>query len=841
MSRYEVLPGTCPSQAGEEQEASPSLREIMEKLDVYKLFGVSAEELPFALYDTTAGSETELQAIVIGKREDVDLPVTIAQSHYYANIGRRTAAGELPHGAITGLERYLQENGSDVWENSWVRFPRAFLGPFAAKVFQDDLLADKSDPEQGYRTDIRNFVFQKENKEYIRIPISYLLKLSLAEAVDGQPPPIAETGRVLMGHFLSDNTSPETYSFHVSPLSPQTGIGKAVARETAKRFLLTQLLIIYANRRFGLAESGQRAMIFYSPHPPIRQKQLNSCISDAFYRELFMSPCLSGWNRGEVKHEYMHLCHRVLSLSQLNALAKLRESGIITRNLVVLPNTSNISLANNGTHISLGSRKLTSLLKDGASGFTNRHEKYLGDLVIKIGEHFLPLFVGTYSATPYRLDYSEFHPEIALGFLPHELDFTHLRMLWRRWQKKAQMNVLGQTLTPFGPPWLDRTLSALFGFCGDFIPDFRLIDYLVALRSTEKSPALDGTLHNHDRLKQDLSELGEFDKRMSLYLFIKLRECATMGFSGFEGRSYSLFHSFAGDMACAVDLQNLLNALAFKYIAEGRVTHAHIPDNPFVESERRQIIFGRAVGIPTFFVRQDTENRFIRRIVEKTKRVRPSRRYPGYLRIQHEEYCRCLVRILREDAADLIEMFGMSETIDDLDRRLADPDRHSALGKLTGSIMGREKSHSPLKMKATDFNRAAENCYRTDLRKSHTLEGFCCLEEDLRQIAAAAGSERQIMRSTLKSILKDQDSSAFIQSIRQDVVEEKAPPEVLRKLISLLLLTVVFDRRRAEKTLFLDRTRSCRAPRGRCDAMLPSSSDPMHEAQPLTIALSCQQ
>jgi hypothetical protein len=581
VSRYETPPPSCVAPVREEGEAIPSLRTIMEKLDVYKLFGVSTEDLPFSLDDTTAGSETELQAVVIGKKEDVDLPITIASSHYFANIVRRTATGELPTRAMTGLERYLDENSEDVWENSWVRIPRSLLGAFARQVLQEDLLADKSDPSQGCRTDITKFLFRQINTEYIRIPISYLLKLSLAEAIDGQPPAIAETGRTLMGHFLSDNTSPETYSFHVANLSPKTGMGKAVARETAKRFLLTQLLVMFANRRFGLAESGQRAMVFYSPHPPIRQKQLNTCISDSFYRELFMSPCLSGWNRGEEKHEYMHLCHRVLSLSQLNALAKLRESGIITRNLVILPNTSNISLANNGTHISLGSRKLTALLKDGSSGFTNRHEKYLGDLVIKISEHFLPLFVGTYSATPYRLDYAEFHPESALGFLPHELDFTHLRMLWRRWQKKAQMNVFGQPLTPFGPPWMDAALSALFGLRGDFIPDYRLIDYLVALRSTETSPALDGRLHNHDRLKQDLSELGVFDKRMSLYLFNKLRECAVMGFSGFEGRSYSLFHSFEEDMAKAVDLQNLLTALAFKYIADGRVTHAHIPGRSF--------------------------------------------------------------------------------------------------------------------------------------------------------------------------------------------------------------------------------------------------------------------
>jgi len=63
----------------------------------------------------------------------------------------------------------------------------------------------------------------------------------------------------------------------------------------------------------------------------------------------------------------------------------------------------------------------------------------LGDLVIKIAEHFLPLFVGTYSAAPYRMDFCDFHPEKALGFLPHELDYTHLRMIWRRWKKKADL------------------------------------------------------------------------------------------------------------------------------------------------------------------------------------------------------------------------------------------------------------------------------------------------------------------------------------------------------------------------------------------------------------------
>ena len=74
-----------------------------------------------------------------------------------------------------------------------------------------------------------------------------------------------------MDHFLSDNTSPETHSFYVVALLPETGMGKAIAGETAKRFLLTQALTLYANKRFQLEKSGQRAIVFFfspSTNPP---------------------------------------------------------------------------------------------------------------------------------------------------------------------------------------------------------------------------------------------------------------------------------------------------------------------------------------------------------------------------------------------------------------------------------------------------------------------------------------------------------------------------------------------------------------------------------------------
>ncbi|MDD5168605.1 MAG: hypothetical protein PHN75_07290 [Syntrophales bacterium] len=804
MSRNESLSRSHLNAVSKTANPPLSLKSIMGMMGVYGATGLDVAALPFSLNDTTAGNETELQAVIIGDKTCVDLPITIEQSNYFANIFRRAAAGDLTKKAVTDLEKFIADNKNGVWENSWVRFPKSCLRPGALQILEHDLLADKNDVSKGNRTDRERFLFNNQAQAFIRIPVSYLLKLSLADVIDCHNPPhrlIVENGRRLMDHFLSDNTSPETFSFHISPLCRENAMGRALAKETAKRFLLTQLLVMYANKRFSLTANGQKVAVFFSPHPPIRQKKLNACISDAFYRELFMNPCLSGWKRGEAKQEYMHLCHQVLSRSQLNALAKLREAGIITSNLVVLPNTSNISLANNGIHISLGSRKISALMEDASSGFTRGHEKYTGDLTIKILEHFLPLFVGTYSAAPYRLDFADFHPENVLGFLPHELDFTHLRMLWRRWQKKARLKILGQPITPFGPLWLDRTLSLIFRLKGDFIPDYRLIDYLVALMSTEKSPALNGTLQNHDHLKQDLSDLGVFDKSMSLYAFIRMREYEAMGFSGFESRYYSLFPSFERDMAKAVELQNLLHALAFKYMAEGVVTHAHIPDDPFIESERRQITFGCAAGIPTFFVRHDTKNEFLKMILSNVRRIRQSRRYPGYLRVHHIEYLRALVRTIRQDGAELIEMLGMEDTIDNLARRIDDPHQETAFGRLQESILKKAGIQSPMSITGDDLNREAENYYRNDLRESHFHEAWQFFKDDVFQLESLPPGDDKMIEYALGKILGGKTAADFLSALENDTFEEKASPEALQKIIHLLILTIHADKVAADHLL----------------------------------------
>jgi hypothetical protein len=781
-----------------------NIKKLLDRLDVRCSSPEEfAASLPFSLNDTTVGVENELQAVVCGPQECVDLPLTIRESNYYKNILRNTETGSTSRQVINALEEWLSSNHESVWENSWVRLPRSSLCNYALQLFELDLQADRTTPGGPARTDACRFSCRKNNENFLRIPVSYLLKLALADAV-GDPdtdPMIRDTGERLMNHFLSDNTSPEVFSFFPALLTTSGRAETGAAAETAKRFLFCQLLIAYADLKFGIRSNQQKVEIYFSPQPPLRQKILNGIISDAFYRELFMSPCLSGWARGEVKHQYMMLCHQVLSRSQLNAIKKLKEANIITNNLVVLPSTSNTSLANNGTHVSLGSLKLTRCLKDGNSGFRPEDEKYIGDLVIKIFEHFLPLFVGAYTAAPYRFDFQDFHPEKALGFLAHELDFTHLRMIWRRWKKKANLKFFGQSVTPFGPEWLDHFISKTLGLGGDFIVDFRLIDYLVALLSTDQSPALNGQIDNDKRLKEDLSALGVFDTSMPLYCLYRLRQQAVIGYSGFEGRHYSLYGSLLSDFDNAIRLQSLLTALAFKYIMQETVHHHDIPDDPSVESERRQIFFGTAIGIPTFFIKKASPNRFMQKILKSVKKTRLSRRYPGYIRVHHIEYRKALVDIIRHDAADLIKILDMQDTMLDLHQRIFDPENFSAHSKLTRGILDKAGVRSPMELTGCEFNSVAERFYREDLKRRQIAEGLQMLRQDLARLDSWESWRTGRYNKTLWSILKGMGAEEYLRSRKEEVLDGEASIEALETLIHLMLLTTHQNMEETEKSL----------------------------------------
>jgi hypothetical protein len=756
---------------------------LLESIGLQELTHLAVDELPFAAGDATAGSEDELQAVVAGRSSDCDLPLTIRESRFFRNIAHRHASGEAPRRTLLELEAFLNDSRG-VWENSWIRFSESRLSAYALQVFQADLKAVRNG-SIGERSDAGRFRFTQNGEPWLRIPISYAMKLSLADLAGTQPhmpePMRAEASR-LMGHFLSDNTSPETTSFNIVTPDSKHSLGERAAREAARRFLFTSLLISWANRRFGLLDSGQRALVYHAPVPSVHQEELSSCVSDSFYRELFISPCLSGWSDGEAKYEYMHLCHQVLSRSQLNAVAKLREAGIIANELIVLPNLSNVSLANNGVHVSMGSRTLDRRLRC-SSGFLPEDEKRLGDLAIKIYEHFLPLFVGTYSAAPYRIGFAHFHPERLLSFLPHELDFTHLRLLWREWKEKANLCAFGHPLTPYGQRWLDRMIAGLFRLRGDCVPDARLLTYPVAWLSTEQASALDGTRGNIPRLSSELDQLGIVDQRMSFYMPLRLRERERDGYSGFEARYYSLFPSYDRDMAPALRLQQFLLAVAYKLALQGEFTHKTIPDDPTSESERRQPFFFSAAGVPAFYVHQDSRNQLLRAVLLNCKKTRPSRRHPRYIRISIRDYRRAAMAYVRQIGAELVESMSMQSTLADLASR-CDDKQQEASDWLIRSVMG-GSTKSAMNVEAREFNRMAEDFYRDGLRREHLREAFTHLREDLATLEKSEGDE---LRHPIRHGVRVQDPARFLQDIEPRVPTDDLSLQEVAALLNLLLV-----------------------------------------------------
>ncbi len=761
---------------------------LIERLESPAANTIPIDQLPFTLGDATAGSEDELQAVVVGSSQDCDLPTSIFESRFFRNIARRSASGEGPRRTLLEVEAYLKDN-LGVWENSWIRFPQRRLSAHAQHTLEADLQVMRNG-EAGERSDASRFRFSRDGETWVRIPISYALKLALADLVGTQPhmpEPMRQEAERLMKHFLNDNTSPETTSFRIVDDGDGRSLGENIAREAARRFLFTSLLVSWANLRFGLLEHGQRAMVYHAPVPSVHQEDLSSCVSDSFYRELFMSPCLSGWSDGEKKHEYMHLCHQVLSRSQLNALGKLREAGIIAMDLVVLPSLSNISLANNGIHISMGSRILT----DGQLCHPDAEQaKRVGDLAIKIFEHFLVLFVGTYTAAPYRIGFSEFHPERLLSFLPHELDFTHLRLLWREWKEKAQLRIFGRPLTPYGPRRLDDVVGKIFRLRGDCVPDARLLTYPVAWLATAQASALDGIAGNVDRLSSELDEFGIVDRRMSFYMPLRLRESLRDGYSGFEARYYSLFPSYNGDMQPAANLQQLLLALAYRMALQGEVHHAEIPDDPTSESERRQPFFFAAAGVPAFYVHRDSHNQFLRTILRNCKTTRPSRRHPKYYRVSIRDYRRALVTYLRENASDLIDAMGMDEVLCDLAIRCDDRDHQAEYRLASGILPG---SGDAMNVDARDFNRAAEKFYREQLRQQNLSEACAHLRQDADSLQRC---ERSEVRACLRHGVRVQDASRFVADVEGRTLSDQLSLQEITTLMNLLLLLALKERQR---------------------------------------------
>lgn len=173
---------------------------------------ISVESLPFGSGDVTAGTETNFRRWSWGNtRQSIFHSPSSARST--TQTSRRISVGEASTELIRELQKFLSDNDEQVWDNSWVRFPRKYLSQFASNLLDEDLKVNSGEGGEA-RSDRDKFVFATNWGEWVRVPISYLVKLALADVVGTQPElasPIKATAVGLLQHFANDLTSPETF------------------------------------------------------------------------------------------------------------------------------------------------------------------------------------------------------------------------------------------------------------------------------------------------------------------------------------------------------------------------------------------------------------------------------------------------------------------------------------------------------------------------------------------------------------------------------------------------------------------------------------------------------
>jgi hypothetical protein len=244
----------------------------------------------------------------------------------------------------------------------------------------------------------------------------------------------------------------------------------------------------------------------------------------------------------------------------------------------------------------------------------------------------------------------------------------------------------------------------------------------------------------------------------------------------------------------------LLTSLACRLIASGQLSHADVPDDPQVESERRQIFFGAALGVPTFFVHQRSGNRLLWSLVSQAQRVRPSRRYPHYLRVHNHEYRRALLRYLRGNGLDICQAMGRPRLLDELEARLESPGA-SAAQVITRAVLERTGERTALEVRAQDFNQAAEDYYRQDLRRVHLAEGLQALAEDLASLHFRRAAQGPEFRQALAFCLGQGEPASLVAELSPALLVDELTPDDALRLINLLLISLAHDAQEAEAVL----------------------------------------
>jgi hypothetical protein len=169
--------------------------------------------------------------------------------------------------------------------------------------------------------------------------------------------------------------------------------------------------------------------------------------------------------------------------------------------------------------------------------------------------------------------------------------------------------------------------------------------------------------------------------------------------------------------------------------------------------------------------------------------------------VKVSEYRLALWELLQEEACDLIEMMGLSETMADLKRRLTEPDLYSAAGKLTRGILNEVNAKAPMQVRADDFNRGAEKYYRGRLRRQQMEEGLGFLRQDFRELDLCAARGDEALRRALNALGLQWGAEAHLDAVGADLLADRLAGVGLTTMINLALLSITKDSEQAVRDL----------------------------------------
>ena len=129
--------------------------------------------------------------------------------------------------------------------------------------------------------------------------------------------------------------------------------------------------------------------------------------------------------------------------------------------------------------------------------------------------------------------------------------------------------------------------------------------------------------------------------------------------------------------------------------------------------------------------------------------------------------------------------------MDNLELRLIKPNAHAVDQRLTRQVLKDQPHENPLKLSDREFNHAAENYYRHEMRGHHIREAFAQFTETVRGLDSWRAWRSGRYNKLLLVVLDGKSAENYLASVSRQLLNDTLPEEEYRRLIHLILLVTL--------------------------------------------------